>query len=227
MRLVPLHQICRNVDAFSVLPLFYCPLVAWGILKRMTVLPTQRHVFSFYCFFLGRILTPSLGATGNSGNVLIITPQLLSTDGAEVAVRNDGDLKLEITETGLMENRQAASDLLSELKKQQIRLAIDDFGTGYSSLSYLHQFPVDTLKVDQSFVKTLAKDEEAEIVRATIALVHSLNLDVVAEGIETDYQRQLLTTYGCEMGQGYFFSRPLETEAATQYLKHQNQAILT
>lgn len=130
------------------------------------------------------------------------------------------DLKLEITETGLMENIKTASQLLLKLKERKIRLAIDDFGTGYSSLSYLHQFPVHTLKIDRSFVKELESNGKAEIVRATIALAHSLDLEVIAEGIETEYQKQILRSYGCELGQGYLFAKPLDADRATQYLRH-------
>ena len=130
------------------------------------------------------------------------------------------DLKLEITETGLMENIQTVSQLLLKLKGRKIRLAIDDFGTGYSSLSYLHQFPVQTLKIDRSFVQELESDGKAEIVQATIALAHGLGLEVIAEGIETEYQKRVLRTYGCELGQGYLFAKPLDAEGATRYLQH-------
>ena len=130
------------------------------------------------------------------------------------------DLKLEITETGLMENIKTASQLLLQLKERKIRLAIDDFGTGYSSLSYLHQFPVQTLKIDRSFVKELESNGKAEIVQATIALAHNLDLEIVAEGIETEYQKQVLKNYGCELGQGYLFAKPLDADGATRYLQH-------
>ncbi|MEO1350343.1 MAG: EAL domain-containing protein [Cyanobacteria bacterium J06635_15] len=129
------------------------------------------------------------------------------------------DLKLEITETGLMENIKTASQLLLKLKERKIRLAIDDFGTGYSSLSYLHQFPVQTLKIDRSFVQELESDGKAEIVQATIALAHSLDLEVIAEGIETEHQKQVLRNYGCELGQGYLFAKPLDADSATRYLQ--------
>ncbi|MEM1241369.1 MAG: EAL domain-containing protein [Cyanobacteria bacterium P01_H01_bin.26] len=129
-------------------------------------------------------------------------------------------LKLEITETGLMENIQTASQLLLKLKERKIRFAIDDFGTGYSSLSYLHQFPVQTLKIDRSFVQELESNGKAEIVQATIVLAHNLDLEVIAEGIETEYQKHALRKYGCELGQGYLFAKPLDAESATRYLQH-------
>ncbi len=132
-------------------------------------------------------------------------------------------LKLEITESALMENTAAIDHLLESLREQGIELAIDDFGTGYSSLSYLDQLPVQVLKIDRSFVSALfdqdkASDGPHEIVRATIALAHNLNMRVVAEGIETQEQLNVLTSYECDYGQGYFIARPLTPMAATEYL---------
>ena len=119
-------------------------------------------------------------------------------------------IKLEITESILIDNLEVATNILSELRKRDIQLSIDDFGTGYSSLSYLHRFPVNTLKIDQSFVKQMqAKDYNSEIVRAIITLAHILNMDVIAEGIETTSQLAELKLLKCEQGQGYLFSKPL------------------
>jgi diguanylate cyclase (GGDEF)-like protein len=121
--------------------------------------------------------------------------------------------RLEITESTMMSASQATSRTLSELKKLGVRLAIDDFGTGYSSLSYLRRFPIDTLKIDQSFVAGL--DQQAEdlaIVEAVTRLANALGMDVTAEGIETDTQRRLLEQLHCDRGQGYYFSRPLRRE---------------
>jgi len=119
-------------------------------------------------------------------------------------------LKLEITESLLMDNPEASSALLERLKAMGIRLALDDFGTGYSSLSYLKHFPLDVLKIDQSFVRDLATDpEDAIIVRAMIGLAHSLQLTLTAEGVETAEQLVFLRAHGCERAQGYFFSRPV------------------
>ena len=119
-------------------------------------------------------------------------------------------LKLEITESAVMENAENAIAMLKQIRDLGVQLSIDDFGTGYSSLSYLHRFPINTLKVDRSFVGSMEDgSENGEIVRTVIALAKALNLDVVAEGIETIHQLHQLRILGCEHGQGYLFSRPL------------------
>ncbi len=120
-------------------------------------------------------------------------------------------LKLEITESNIMVNAESALVMLKRLKALGVQISIDDFGTGYSSLSYLQRFPVDTLKVDRSFVGRLGLDpENREIVRAILALAHSLGLDVVAEGVEEQEQAKMLRALGCEFVQGFYFARPLE-----------------
>ena len=128
-------------------------------------------------------------------------------------------LKLEITESMVMDDVEAAIAILKRLKKLELRLSIDDFGTGYSSLSYLHRFPMDTLKVDKSFVGRMdeSKDDH-EIVRTIVMLSHNLKKDVIAEGIETETQMKALQALQCEYGQGYFFSKPLPTDAAAALL---------
>ncbi|HRH43568.1 MAG TPA: EAL domain-containing protein [Pyrinomonadaceae bacterium] len=119
-------------------------------------------------------------------------------------------LKLEITESAVMENAETAIKILKELKQLGVQLSIDDFGTGYSSLSYLHRFPIDTLKVDRSFVSTMEEgSENGEIVRTVISLAKTLGMNVVAEGIETVHQLHQLRILNCEYGQGYLFSRPV------------------
>jgi diguanylate cyclase (GGDEF)-like protein len=119
-------------------------------------------------------------------------------------------LKLEITETAVMENAEHAISMLNQIKATGVCLSVDDFGTGYSSLSYLHRFPIDTLKIDRSFVSAMEDGtENGEIVKAVIALAAALNLNVVAEGIESVAQLGQLRSLGCEYGQGYLFSRPL------------------
>ena len=118
-------------------------------------------------------------------------------------------LKLEITESVAMHDAESTIETLQSLKALGIRLAIDDFGTGYSSLSYLKRFPVDTLKVDRSFVDGLGEDpQNTAIVQSIVALAKALGLSVTGEGIETDLQRRLLRDLGCERGQGYLFARP-------------------
>lgn len=123
----------------------------------------------------------------------------------------DGNcLKLEITESMLMEDIQETINTLLQIKALNIQLSIDDFGTGYSSFSYLHRFPINTLKIDRSFVSQMNFDrEKLEIVRTITTLAHTLGMDVIAEGVETAEQFAQLQALGCEFGQGYFFSKPL------------------
>ncbi|MBI4577063.1 MAG: bifunctional diguanylate cyclase/phosphodiesterase [Planctomycetes bacterium] len=129
-------------------------------------------------------------------------------------------LRLEITESVVMENRESAAAMIARLKAMGIHLCMDDFGTGYSSLSALHEFPVDTLKIDRAFVSRLGSDDSATgIVQTIILLARHLRMTVVAEGIETAPQLATLRGLGCEMGQGYFFSRPLGAAAAAALLE--------
>lgn len=128
-------------------------------------------------------------------------------------------LKLELTESVVMDDVEASIDVLLQLKALGLQLGIDDFGTGYSSLSYLHRFPIDTLKVDRSFVMEMeSKGGTAELVKTIIALGHNLGMNVVAEGIETESQSQLLSALQCEYGQGYLFAKPLPAQAAEALL---------
>jgi len=127
-------------------------------------------------------------------------------------------LELEITESGLMKDTEQVMAILYALKKLGVRIAIDDFGTGYSSLSYLARFPLDTLKIDQSFVQNLddaSHDTENAIISAVIAMGESLKHRVVAEGIETKQQVAFLQSKHCTEGQGYYFSRPVAAEDFT------------
>ena len=124
-------------------------------------------------------------------------------------------LKLEITESAVMENAESAIRMLKQLREIGIQISIDDFGTGYSSLSYLHRFPINTLKVDRSFVSTMEEgSENGEIVRTIIALAKALKLSVIAEGIESIHQLHQLRVLGCEYGQGFLFSRPVPAAEA-------------
>jgi diguanylate cyclase (GGDEF)-like protein len=128
-------------------------------------------------------------------------------------------LELELTESLLVENPHQASQTLKELKALGIKLALDDFGTGYSSLSYLQQFPFDSLKIDRSFVHNVAMNSKnAAIVVATIQMAHSLGLQVVAEGVETEADKAFLQQHQCDRIQGFLFSRPVEAMALEQFL---------
>lgn len=125
-------------------------------------------------------------------------------------------LKLEITESAVMDNAEMAARLLKRLKALGVQLSIDDFGTGYSSLGYLHRFPVNTLKIDRSFIGRIGEAaENIEIVRTIVSLAENMGMDVVAEGIETLSQLSQLRKLNCKYGQGYLFSRPLDAEAVT------------
>jgi diguanylate cyclase (GGDEF)-like protein len=121
------------------------------------------------------------------------------------------NLKLEITESTLIENTSAVTKVLEQLKEREIKLCLDDFGTGYCSLSYLRYLPVDTVKIDRSFIGPEINNTNYDIIKAIINLAHSLGLDVIAEGIETEAQLEILRGLGCEYGQGYLFAYPLNS----------------
>ena len=127
-----------------------------------------------------------------------------------------GSLHLEITESGVMDRAETAVELLRRLRSLGVCLDLDDFGTGYSSLGYLHRFGLDALKVDRAFVGAIgAQGENAEIARTIVGLARSLGLDVIAEGVETKEQLDVILGLGCELVQGHLFAPPLSAEAAT------------
>jgi diguanylate cyclase (GGDEF)-like protein/PAS domain S-box-containing protein len=139
-------------------------------------------------------------------------------DQALVKSGIDGStLRLEITETSMMDQGEETIAKLEQLRARQIQLSIDDFGQGYSSLSYLHRFPVNTLKIDRTFVELMSQGgQNLAIIRTIIILAHALDMNVVAEGVETHDQMSMLQQLGCEFAQGYFFSHPLVATAAEQ-----------
>ena len=129
-------------------------------------------------------------------------------------------LELEVTETALIQNPERTAEVLQKFRKFGLRIAIDDFGTGYSSLAYLKRFQVDVLKIDMSFVKDMLVDRnDFEIVKTIISLGQSMNISLIAEGIETAEHGQQLLAMGCEFGQGYFYSKPLAADDFLAYLK--------
>jgi len=131
-------------------------------------------------------------------------------------------LELEITES-LLADSPAIFDELFALKALGVTISIDDFGTGYSSLSYLKRFPIDTLKIDQSFVRDVTKGEDhAALVRAIIAMSRSLALNVIAEGVENVEHADFLKQEGCNEMQGYYFARPMPATMATEFIKKLN-----
>ena len=132
---------------------------------------------------------------------------------------DNANLCLEITENVLMDNPDAAAQMLQDLKSRNIRLYLDDFGTGYSSLSYIHNFPFDTLKIDRSFVsKLIAGEEHIGMVKTIIDVAENFDMDVIAEGVETKEQLLILKELGCHNIQGYYFSKPVSVEDAEKML---------
>ena len=161
------------------------------------------------------------GRQFKGGQLVSYIRQLLSELGM-----SPNNLELEITESILMANTDLAITTLNELSAMGMTLAIDDFGTGYSSLSYLKQFPLNVLKIDRSFVRDVIDDtNDAAIVDAIIAMSHRLQLDVVAEGVETKEQLGFLQAHDCERVQGYYFSKPLDFEGFSQFIEQDIQGL--
>ncbi|MEZ5307915.1 MAG: EAL domain-containing protein [Pyrinomonadaceae bacterium] len=133
-------------------------------------------------------------------------------------------LKLEITESVIMNNAEQTIETVNNLRELGVRVSIDEFGTGYSSLSYLHRFPIDTLKVDRSFISRIEDGEGAEIVQTIVTLAYTLGMDVVAEGVETIGQSKFLQEMKCSYGQGYYYSRPMDPEKATEVVRNLGKA---
>jgi EAL domain-containing protein (putative c-di-GMP-specific phosphodiesterase class I) len=166
---------------------------------------------------LGRDLTAAVNLSGKQFTRPDLVEQVrdaLAETGLEPRL-----LKLEITESVIMENAEAAIEMLERLRQLGVGVSIDDFGTGYSSLAYLLRLPADTLKLDRSFVVAMGKaDRNAKIVAGILELARGLGMDVVAEGVETEAQREQLSAMGCRFAQGYFFSRPIDGERMGQLL---------
>jgi EAL domain-containing protein (putative c-di-GMP-specific phosphodiesterase class I) len=142
-------------------------------------------------------------------NFVKLVQQAVADSGLKPA-----ELRVEITETALMDSPGEAADVLRELRDFGVKVYLDDFGTGYSSLSHLHKLPVDALKIDRSFVRSLTLPDRPAIVESILALARTLNTSVVAEGIETEVQARELERLGCTHAQGFLFSRPLSTSSA-------------
>ena len=149
-------------------------------------------------------------------NLLQGVARVLNETGLDPAA-----LEFEITESMVMHDPERAVKLLSRLKDMGIYLSIDDFGTGYSSLGYLKRFPLDSVKIDRSFIRDIPGDaDDAAITRAIIAMAHSLRLKVIAEGVETEEQLRFLRDLGCDEMQGYYFSKPLAEDEFLRLLQN-------
>jgi diguanylate cyclase (GGDEF)-like protein/PAS domain S-box-containing protein len=157
-----------------------------------------------------------------------ISSKHIKQDGAILAIRELLEqsglppeyIEMEITEGALIDGTDMALVVMEQLKEMGLRLSLDDFGTGYSSLTYLKRFPIDSVKIDQSFVRNLTTNpDDAAIARAVVAMTHSLNLTVVAEGVETLQQLQFLKELGCDEAQGYFVGRPIAAEAFEKIIR--------
>ena len=169
-------------------------------------------------FAVAATLTVSVNLSGRQ----FTKPDLISQIEQVLKKTNlsNTNLKIEVTESILIEKTSLATQILSELNKRNIQICIDDFGTGYSSLSYLHRFPIHTLKIDQSFIARLNNNsEDGEIVKAIIILGINLGLNVIAEGVETAGQLNFLEANNCHAGQGYYLFKPMEANAVTKLLK--------
>ncbi|WP_449418408.1 sensor domain-containing protein [Phormidium nigroviride] len=191
------------------------PLGAWVLREAITQIMAWQQKF---------LANPPLSISVNVSAVQLV--QSCFIERIDLLLKETGinplSLKLEITETAVMENARSVTNILEYLKDRGIHLSIDDFGTGYSSLSYLHTFPFDTLKIDRAFVSRMSVDpKNLEIIRTIIILAHNLGMDLVAEGIETREQLNQLQELKCEHGQGYLFSRPVDSEAAERLLEMQ------
>ena len=173
----------------------------------------------------GRALTMAINLSG---------PEMLAADSVArvrdvlAATGLPGQLLvLEITERLLVSDAPVIRKRIAEFKQLGVRIAIDDFGTGYSSLAYLREFPVDILKIDQSFVKPLGVDAQATaLLRSIIAIADALNLDIIVEGVETSTHVEILTGLGCEVAQGFYFARPGPAEVISRQLADHQRQIL-
>jgi diguanylate cyclase len=196
-----------------------------------TIVPIGYWVLGEACRQLAEWRKQSPAFTDMSVSVNLSRKQLAAPDLVSVIVGllkehglRPSDLKLEITESAIMNDPEGAIRVLHEIRKMDVELHMDDFGTGYSSLSCIHRFPIGGLKVDRSFVSNMIdRHDYALVIDAIISLTHKLNLRLVAEGVETEEQLVLLKSMNCKLAQGYFFARPLSPTAANEFLLAQKR----
>ncbi|MFZ5425754.1 MAG: EAL domain-containing protein [Thermodesulfobacteriota bacterium] len=213
----------RHPEKGLISPLDFIPSAeATGL-----ILPLGEWVLMEACSQMAAWMDTLPGARGLAMSVNLSGRQFMQRDlpGAvarviEASGLNPSGVKLEITESVIMEHAGRTVEMLRELKSTGVSLMIDDFGTGYSSLAYLRRFPVDALKVDRAFVRNVDKDRgNLQIVRAVIELARSMEMDVVGEGIETEGELLALGNLGCGYGQGYHFAKPMGAGEAREYLR--------
>lgn len=206
----------------SVPPSRFIPLAEeTGLINSLGLWTIRESIQRLHTWHTRFPQTPSLFVSVNLSGVQLLQPELIMH--LDLMLREYGidgrHLKMEITESVIMEHAQYALDMLNLMKQQNIKLCIDDFGTGYSSMSYLRRYPIDTIKVDQSFVsKMVENDESLEIVRSIVTMAHNLKMDVVAEGVETHTQLARLRALKCEYAQGFFFAKALDPDATDELL---------
>lgn len=206
-----------------ILPDHFIPLAE----KTGLIVPIGREVLRVSCLQTKSWQEKFDQHKGLMISVNLAVPQLLSShimEEIDQILQQSGlssaTLKLEVTESGVMENFEKALDVLHAIRQRGITLSIDDFGTGYSSLNYLHRFPFDTLKVDRSFVGDMEKDvKNLEIIKSIVALAHNLEKKIIVEGIEVESQLAIVRDLGCEFGQGYLFAKPLPVEEAEKVIQ--------
>jgi diguanylate cyclase (GGDEF)-like protein len=215
----------RHSERGLIMPEKFIPIAE----ETGLIIPLGKWVLDEACRQMSRWqqLSPTdepLAISVNLSGKQFMQPDLLAQ--IKAVLRETGldprSLKLEITESVVMDNVETATRTLEQLRALGVELSIDDFGTGYSSLSYLQHFPVSTLKIDRSFVSRITESGgTAQIVRTIMNLAQNLGMNVVAEGVETERQREHLRTLECEFGQGYYFSKPMDKDAAEEcFLSH-------
>jgi EAL domain-containing protein (putative c-di-GMP-specific phosphodiesterase class I) len=210
----------NDPDMGLIPPVRFIPVLeATGLILEVGEWVMSRALFD-YCRWRDAGLQPPPIAVNVSAvqfrrqNLAAIVRDVLERSGAGA-----GALGLEITESLILEDIDANTRTLQEIGAMGVSIAIDDFGTGYSSLQYLAKLPVDTLKIDRSFIITMADDPDSmTIVSAVISLAHALNLVVVAEGVDADNQAQLLKQLNCDQMQGYLFSKPVSMDECPRLL---------
>jgi EAL domain-containing protein (putative c-di-GMP-specific phosphodiesterase class I) len=175
-------------------------------------------------FHASRMFAVSVNVSAHQFNDPVFLPTLTRIiESSGVDARH---IKLELTETALVDNPERVEQVLRQARGFRVQTALDDFGTGYCSMSYLHRFPFDTLKIDQSFVRSLeTKPRNCQIVASTIDLSHKLGMTVVAEGVETPQEAQTLIGLGCEYAQGRLFRMPLPVTEADRFLAGMDNGI--